>query len=284
MEGRKEQGGDWTVITLPAENPPDSGNYLWPEHYDKKHYEEQKIFEESWESLWQQDPQGSRSLWFKREWLEFYDVCPHPDKFHNYMIVDPAMGVDKTSDRTCALVIAAGPEGRYIIVDWVLDRLDPGARSEMCIAMARRWRPKQWIYEEIALNSDTYFLRKMMQEKNLHFYPIPVGRRGPRHLLTKQLRIKELIPLFFDRKIVLPRTFPYTNSEGKRLDLTEMFLQNEYDNYKGKGSVKHDDVLDTLSRIREPELVWRFHRDVEEKVEPYRGRRMMQATSWESVY
>lgn len=283
LEGRVENGGDWTVVTIKAEDPP--GKYLWESHYPRSHYEEAKRFEDSWEALWQQDPQGSRSLWFKRDWLEFYDVCPPRDKFHNYMIIDPAMSAGKTSDRTCILVIAAGPEKRFIIVDWVLDRLDPGARAEMIISMAMRWMPKQVIYEEIGLMSDTYFIRKMMQEKQTppRLYPIPVGRHGIRHLLSKELRIKELVPLFFDHKIVLPRKFLYTNSEGKRVDLVQMFLDQEYDLYKGKGSTKHDDVLDTLSRIREPELVWRHWEGTQEKPEP-RGRTKLQATSWESVW
>lgn len=284
LEGRVENGGDWTVVTIKAEEPP--GKYLWEDHYGKSHYEQAKRFEDSWESLWQQDPKGSRSLWFKRDWLEFYDVCPPRDKFHNYMIVDPAMGTGKTSDRTAIHVWAAGPEQRYILVDWVCDRLDPGKRAQMIISMAKRWMPKQVIYEEVGLMSDTYFIRKMMQEQQTppRLYPIPVGRHGPRHMLSKELRIKELVPIFFDRKIILPRKFMYTNSEGKRIDLTQMFIDQEYSNYKGKGSTQFDDNLDCMSRIREPELVWRFYEGQQEKQEPKSSRGRFQATTWESVY
>jgi hypothetical protein len=282
LEGRVENGGDWTVITLKAQN--DDGSYLW-DHYPKSHYEQAKKFEEAWQSLWQQDPQGSKSLWFKRDWLEFYDVCPPRDKFNNYMLCDPAMGIGKKSDATVIQVWAAGPDENYILVDWVNDRLDPGERARIIIAMLKRWQPKQFIYEEIGLNSDTYFIRKMLKDDNHppRFYPIPVGRSGPRHLMSKSLRIQELKPIFFDHKIILPRKFWYTNSEGRRIDLTARFIESEFSVYKGEGSVRHDDDLDCMSRIREPELVWRFHKQVEEKIEkPTRNR--TQGVSWESYW
>jgi len=285
IEGQVANGGDWTVLTLPAEDPPDSGEYLWAEHYSAKHYEEAKKFEDSWESMWQQNPQGSKSLWFKDQYLQFYDIAPPKGKFNTYMVVDPAISKDRKSDRTSIHIWAAGPEERRILVDWVLDRLDPLERASIILSMCQRWNPSQVIYEELGLASDTYFIRKMIRDKNLpvRWYPISVGRKGTRHLLSKESRIKLIIPLWFDHKIILPKQFLYVNSEGRKVDLTRRFIDEEFKLYKGLHSVAHEDDLDNMSRLLEPELQMRFYVDVEEKFEKHRGTRLRGQT-WESVY
>src|SRR5262245_48783033 len=63
-EGTIEKGGDWKVLTLRAE---ENGHFLWEEHFGAKHYEDAKRYEDSWFSMWQQEPAASSSLWFREE-------------------------------------------------------------------------------------------------------------------------------------------------------------------------------------------------------------------------
>jgi hypothetical protein len=287
MEGEKEHGGAWTVVKLPAEDP-ESGKFLWESYYGKKHYLENKRFEESWEAMWQQDPSASSSFWFRDDWLQFYDMRPPKDKFNNYMIIDPAISKEKHSDRTSIHVWAAGQDQKRIMMDWVLDKLDPLERAEIILAKADLWKPLQIIYEETGLNADTYFIRKLMEERDMpvRFYPISIGRRGPRHQMSKGTRIKMIRPLFSSGRIVLPKTFMYQPvAGGPKIDLTERFLHDEYRIYKGDGSVQHEDDLDNMSRLLEPELVMRFALpDPQEKFDKPTRYNRNRGISWQSVY
>jgi hypothetical protein len=284
-EGTVEQGGDWTVLKIKAEDPPGCGTYLWEEYYGKKHYEDAKRDEDAWSALWQQEPDASSSFWFKEEWLEFYDVVPPKDKFKIYAFVDPAMSKAKKSDRTSMHFWAAGSEKKLILVDWVLDRLDPGERMTELIGLCRHWEPTQLIYEELGLQSDTYYIEQKMAEEKFpeSMYPIPVGRKGPRHVFSKAQRIKLIVPFFRDRRMVLPRKMERKLSNGTRMDLTHRFIQDEYKIYKGEGSVAHEDDLDNMSRILEPEVNFEFVEQQVEEEESYVSQ-YRPGTTWESVF
>ena len=284
-EGRVEDGGEWTVIKIMGEDPPDSGNYLWAEHYGKKKYLNAKKDEEEWESMWQQNPQGSKSLWFKKDWLNFYQCPPPAGKFNTYMIVDPAGSKTKTSDYTSIHVWAAGQDGKLFLVDWIHDRMDPGERVATIMRLTRKWSQVQTIYEEYGLVNDSYYLTEKMREEGFktEVYPIPVGRKGPRHMLSKSERIDGIIPLFREGKIHLPKECFRKGSDGKTIDLTKRFIDEEFSLYKGKGSIAHEDDLDCMSRLREPELVLTYFEadDVrlgeETAVAPV-------GTGWESIF
>ena len=249
-EGTVEKGGDWTVIKLKAEDPP--GHYLWEDFYGRKHYEDAKRNEDSWHALWQQEPQAMESYWFRPEWLNYYDIPPPPGKFNTYMFVDPAASKSSRSDKTSIHVWAAAQDERLLLVDWVLDRLDPGDRTAAVMRLLRRWHPEQFIYEEYGLLNDTYYLTRQMEAEGWSgAYPIPVGKSGPRHNLSKDARIKAIIPLFREGKIWLPKKFEVRLSNGTRVDLTKRFVDDEYSLFKGEGTIAHEDDLDNMSRLME---------------------------------
>lgn len=281
-EGTVDKGGAWVVLKLPAEAAP--GKYLWPARFSRDHYEKQKLDEDTWAALFQQDPAFSRSFWFRKEWLNFYDIAPPPGKFNTYIIIDPSGKPSKHSDMTAIHVWAAAQDERLLLVDWVYDKFDPGDRLAVILNLVRRWRPQQVLYEEYGLVNDAYYITKAMQDQNMdaRFYPIPVGKKGPRHNLSKNERIKGIIPLFREGKIFLPRKFPYRQQWiGKAVDLTKIFVDDEYALFKGEGSIRHDDNLDAMSRLLEPELVLNYYSQPEEddEKEDYQPR-----GTWESNY
>ena len=104
--------------------------------------------------------------------------------------------------------------------------------------------------------------------------------------MSKGTRIKMIRPLFSSGRIVLPKTFMYQPvAGGPKIDLTERFLHDEYRIYKGDGSVQHEDDLDNMSRLLEPELVMRFALpDPQEKFDKPTRYNRNRGISWQSVY
>lgn len=278
-EGRREEGGEWTVLTLPAQSA--SGEYLWEDRFGKDHYEKAKRDDNTWSALYQQDPAASQSFWFKKDWLNFYDIPPRVGKFKAYLICDPGASKDRKSDRTSTIVLCAGQDKKLFWVDWVLDRLHPGERQKMLERIIRRWNPEINIYEEYGLVNDTWYFNEAAEKGGFDAVLTPVGKKGPRHNLSKEQRIDGLKPWFQEGRIFLPRKFEYTMSNGEKVDLTKRFIDEEYSLYKGKGSVAHDDDLDALSRINEPEINFEWY--VPENERPERQVRG-HAGSWQSVY
>ncbi len=256
MDGTVDEGGAWTVLKLPAEDPPDSGHFLWEEYYGRKYYEDFKKDDETWASKFQQDPGSSLSYKFREEWLNFYDVAPPVGRFKSYIIVDPAASKSRTSDFTVVGVLCPAQDKKLILADWIWDRLDPGERTEAILRLCRRWNPEALYYESYGLNADSYYLKEKMAMDNFpqSAYPRVVGRAGPGHNNSKEVRIDSLIPFFREGKIVLPRKFERTRYDGTRIDYTENFIKYEYMPYRGKKSVPHDDNLDMLSRIADPDV------------------------------
>ena len=51
----------------------------------------------------------------------------------------------------------------------------------------------------------------------------------------------------------MPRHLPYMTVDGRTIDLTEQFVDEEYKNYP---AVDHDDGIDNLARIKDADVVY----------------------------
>lgn len=285
MDGTVDEGGAWTVLKLPAEDPPDSGHYLWEEYYGKEYYEDFKKDDETWASKFQQDPGSSLSYKFREDWLQFYDVPPPTTRFKSYIIVDPAASKSRSSDFTVVGVLCPAQDKKLILADWIWDRLDPGERTEAILRLCRRWNPEALYYESYGLNADSYYLKEKMLLDNFpqSAYPRVVGRTGSGHNNSKEVRIDSLIPFFREGKIVLPRKFERTRYDGTRVDYTDNFIKYEYAPYRGKKSVPHDDNLDMLSRIADPDVHIDYDIPQDANMRPSGYTRPL-GSSWYSLY
>jgi len=283
----EEEGGSWKVLVLRAQTQlsrcPDPAEcdcpYLWEEFLGRKRYEEAKQDTYIWEAMWQQNPRPRLNQGFLEEWLRFWlpkgakpiykdDPAGGPPvqigypvdhdrlyRYNSYIFVDPAMGKSAAHDRTCILVLVAGPEGRIFLVDAVLERLDAGQRIDHIIRLLRLWRSKQIVYEEYALTADTYFLNLALQAEGIDVLVTSVGRKAGHFSggrLSKTDRIMQLVPDFQGARIWLPVSLVRTLADGSKIDIINYFINREYLPWAGEGSTEHDDVLDCMSRVRDP--------------------------------
>ena len=69
--------------------------------------------------------------------------------------------------------------------------------------------------------------------------------------MAKNDRIRRLIPLFESHRIWFPVTCFKTDYEGKVRELVQLFIEEEF---KPFPVGLHDDMLDALSRIVDPEM------------------------------
>jgi len=65
-------------------------------------------------------------------------------------------------------------------------------------------KPRKWIYEEFGLVNDTWHLTKRAKKEGIQIHPVAVGRKGPRHMLSKEARIDQMVPDFREGRIWLP--------------------------------------------------------------------------------
>ena len=264
-----DEGDDWQILILKAqENEPD-GPYLWEEYYGRKRYEDAKKDAFIWNAKWQQMPEPRLIQGFSADWLHFYNPqdMEKINRYNAYIFVDPAMGKTAAHDRTAILVVIAGPEKKIFLVDAVLDRLDPTQRIEHLIRLTRIWKPKIVAYEEYALTADTHFLRKRFEEEKLGDTPIvSLGRSATKGMgaksggrLAKDERIYSwLAPDFRDGLIWLPKRMLRKLEDGSDFDVIEYFINREFLPYAGEGSLEHDDMLDCLSRVHDPSVMMEF--------------------------
>jgi predicted phage terminase large subunit-like protein len=75
-QGRKEDGGEWDVLELPALSG--GGEALWPEWYDVPALQRIRdtIGPREWSALYQQRPQPDEGTFFQREWFKEWKQLP----------------------------------------------------------------------------------------------------------------------------------------------------------------------------------------------------------------
>ena len=70
--------------------------------------------------------------------------------------------------------------------------------------------------------------------------------------IDKRSRIRKLIPDFENRRWYLPEEIKYTTVKGERTELVQQFIDDELMGFPQV--MRHDDMLDALARIYEPDL------------------------------
>lgn len=192
-----------------------------------------------------QDPKADETQGFKEDWLRYYDGDAHLNT-NRYILVDAASGKRPSNDYTSMWVIGLGQDNNYYALDIVRDRLNLTQRAKRLIELHRKWKPQAVRYEKYGLMADIEHIQYIQGEQNYRFHIHEVGGNTP-----KNDRIKRLIPLFESGRVYLPRSLHRTNYEGKSFDLVDSFLNDEYKSFPVS---LHDDMMDALARIAEPDL------------------------------
>jgi predicted phage terminase large subunit-like protein len=230
---------------------PGNEEALWPERFPTEVLRrEQRRNELDFQTLYQQNVKGQGGREFKIKWLDDTPRYRRISKgeLNVYIFVDPANALKRRSDYTVILVIGLAPDGNIYVLDMIRDRLDLIERTKKLFEVWVKWRPiHTCYYEQISMQSDIQHIRERMEFLNRRFSLVAIGD-GRR--IAKEDRIRELLPLFEQHKIIFPIEMRGM-SNGQEIDLYRAF-RAEYEAFPGGA---HDDMMDALSRIRDPK-VW----------------------------
>lgn len=199
------------------------------------------------------NPKGDNAQTFKTEWIRKTVHAPTAEGMNVYVLCDPANEKRRSSDYTTFWVIGLGPDLKYVALDVVRDRLNLTERTRVLFDLHRQWKPKGVGYEKYGMQADIEHIREQQEAKNYRFDIIELGGQVP-----KLDRIRKLIPLFEAGKIYLRGSKSYTDYEGTTRNLIEVFIEEEY---KAFPVMSHDDMLDCLARIVDPDLHAEFPKE-----------------------
>ncbi len=194
-----------------------------------------------------QDPTAEEVQGFRKEWQQ--DWRPEPEAWramNRYLLVDPAGEKKKDNDYTVAVVIGLGPDQNYYLIDGVRDRLSLTERTSLLFRLHRKYRPLKTGYEKYGKDSDIEHIQDVMNREHYRFAITPLGGA-----VAKKDRIRKLVPLFESGRFFLPRALYFTDYEQKTQDFRAL-LDSEYEDFP---VCQHDDVLDAVARIVDPQLL-----------------------------
>lgn len=192
------------------------------------------------------NPKADETQGFKREWVEDRHRGVTKDGMNVYLLFDPASGKKKTSDYTAAWAVGLNQDNKIYVLDMLRDRLNLPQRTKLMMDWHRKYTPMQVRYEKYGKDADIEHIKEEQARQNYRFEITEVGGSTP-----KNDRIKRLIPYFEQHRIMLPRTLHKTMYDGKTVDLVDAFVEEEL---MGFPVATHDDMLDALARLFEPEL------------------------------
>ena len=86
-----------------------------------------------------------------------------------------------------------------------------------------------------------------------------------------------MVPAFEAKRVWFPNSIHKTDSDGKTRNLVEEFIEQEYLAFPVS---THDDMLDSLARIEEPDLDLTWPKQSDEEAKPQRYRRERQQSVW----
>lgn len=202
------------------------------------------------------NPKADAMQGFRREWLRTYRSI-QPQKLNWYLLVDAASSKKKGSDYTSIWAVGLGTDQNYYCIPVVRDRLNLKERGDVLFKAHRDFKPKQVRYEKYGLMSDIEHMESRMESENYRFKITEVGGQT-----SKQDRIKRLLPLFEAGRIWTPESHYVTDWQRIPVDLIHAFVEEEYMAFPVG---LHDDMLDSLARICEPDLALTW--PMEQKVE-----------------
>ncbi|MCP4455810.1 MAG: hypothetical protein GY809_30495, partial [Planctomycetes bacterium] len=197
-----------------------------------------------------QDPKADEAQGFNEAWIspwtpkyEFWD------KMNIYIVVDPA-GERKMkqtgSDYTVMWVIGLAPDQRYYLIDGVRDRLNLTERADKLFSFVRMYKPIRVGYEQYGMQADIAHIEYAQDRDNFHFDIVALGGQMP-----KNDRIRKLIPLFSAGRFFTPGYLTIRDREGSFRDLMKEFKDEEFMAFPVS---THDDMLDGIARVLEPDL------------------------------
>jgi predicted phage terminase large subunit-like protein len=280
LKDAQEGGEQWEVVSLPMEAEEgdplgrEPGEMLWAEWFTPEMIAQAKRDPRNWLALYQQKPRPDGGGVFKREWVMYYEGTPQDvsGSTNRYLLVDAANGKRLTNDYTSMWVVGLGGDGNYYVLDMVRDRLSLPERAAAVMRLHRKWKPKQVRYERYGMMADVQHIKHLQGEQNYRFEIVEVAGQTP-----KVDRIKRLVPLFEAKRVWFPPTMSRTDASGELRDLVDDFIEQEFLAFPVS---THDDMLDSLARIEEPDIALIWPKQAEQEEKPQRYRRERTESAW----
>jgi phage terminase large subunit-like protein len=199
------------------------------------------------------NPIAEEDQTFRNEWKRFWNPAQEGWEGMNvYILVDPAGSKKrKNNDFTSMWVVGLNNDNNYYVIDIVRDKLNLTERAEKLFALHQKYKPLGVGYEQYSMQGDVEHIKSEQVHKKYRFDITELGGTT----LSKEDRIKTLVPLFEYGRIYMPFSLPYVNYKGESADLVRVFFEQEYDAFP---VLMHDDMLDGFARITDPKLDARF--------------------------
>lgn len=221
--------------------------YLSREALEQK---QREMDAKTWASQILQVPIGSGELYFQPEWWRTYTDC-NPDQMHRYMFVDTATKRGKRNDYSVYFVIGFNRDRNYYVLDLVRDKLTLSQRADTFLDLNDRWQVANTFWEANGSRSDAEYLRERMAREGVSYRITEIEQTAKYG--SKEDRIRWLEPEFRDGRILFPSRLLYQpkNDETRLRDLVRDFYEEEYTIMP---SVVHDDMLDCLANVKNPDI------------------------------
>lgn len=189
------------------------------------------------------DPSADETQGFREEWLKYYDAPVSHVGMTKLIVVDPANEKKKTSDYTTMWVLGYNSDQNIYVLDVVRDRMNLTERTRALFSLHRKYQPAQVGYEKYGMQSDISHIKDVQEREVYSFDITELGGT-----MSKNDRIRRLIPKCEQGRLRLPRHFYRTNYEGTSEDLIKVFVDDEYRAFPVSA---HDDMLDALARLED---------------------------------
>lgn len=188
-----------------------------------------------------QNPKADDVQGFDPAWREYWN--PSQDKWERhtrFILVDPANEKKRDNDYTVMTVWGLAPDQNFYLIHGVRDRLSLTERTSLLFSLHRQYRPLRVGYERYGMQADIDHIRDRQEREGYRFQIVELGGNTP-----KNDRIRKLVPLFEQRRVILPRRCLYMDHEKNMQDFTR-HLEDEYDAFPVS---LHDDIMDCCARI-----------------------------------
>jgi predicted phage terminase large subunit-like protein len=263
----------WEVINIPADPAP------WPEKFPPHELDRirRMVGPREWSALYMQEPVPGGGGEFKRDMLRYYHDTPQNigSGMNKYLLCDPAGEQRKSNDFTSMWIVGLGTDGNYYWLDGVRDRLNLTERGREVMRLHRKWKPYEVRYERYGMMADIQYIKELQERDNYRFDVTEVAGNK----LKKEDRIRRLLPIFSEGKFYSPEAMFYTDREGVPHELVNDFVEQELCAFPAG---IHDDMLDSLSRIVEPDLslVWPMSEEEPREPDRYSRKRKAYHSPW----
>ncbi|HEX8415237.1 MAG TPA: terminase family protein [Sphingomicrobium sp.] len=163
QDGRVEDGGQWTVLELPAIDA--AGEALWPAWFPVETLRriEGTVGPREWSALFQQRPQPDEGTYFQRDWFTEWTTLPPLNYYgtSDYAVTDGGgdytvhrvWGVDKDG----VIYRVGGWRGQSTSDVWIDRKID----------LIEKWKPLAWFGEAGVIQKaiEPMLRRRMMERK-----------------------------------------------------------------------------------------------------------------------